>query len=177
MHSKYILLAVMVVSLLFSFAPSADASVVVVDVKRIMDESKAAKSIREQGQTLTKALQQELQISEKELKAAKQQLDKKKAVLSKEAFEKEFASFQKKVATSRLQANIKIKSLEKAMSKATRQIDAALSKIINNAAVKAKYSVVLPKGITIYASDRRDITDYVLKALDAKLPEVKIEIE
>lgn len=153
----------------------ADTAIGVVNVAKIMQTSKAATSVRSQLQTKQKAFQSELDAKEKALLAEDQSLVKQKDSADKAAFEKKVKDFREKAATEQREVQSKKAALDKSFAAALEEIQKNVLDITKQVAAEKKINLVLGSAQVLYGDTSLDITDEVLKRLDAKLPTVAVK--
>lgn len=154
----------------------ADTLVGVVNVQKIMKESKAAVSVRSQLETKQKSFQAELEAKEKTFYAEKQALVKEAATTKdKAAFEKKAKEFETKVNSAQRDFESKKAQIGKASVGAWEQIQTTVVGIVKDVATERKMNVVVTSGQAIYFDASLDVTAEVLKRLDAKLPSISVK--
>jgi outer membrane protein len=153
----------------------AETSVAVVNVAKIMRDSKAATSVRSQLQAKQKAFQTELDAKEKALLAEDQALVKQKDSADKAGFEKKVKDFREKAATEQRAVQGKKASLDKAFAASLEEIQKNVLDIVKQVATEKKVSLVVSSAQVLYGDQSLDVTDEVLKRLDAKLPTVAVK--
>ena len=172
---KFSLALISAVTLIASPA-LAETSVGVVNIAKIMKDAKSAVSVREQLQAKQKSFQAELDGKEKELLAEDQSLVKEKdKAKDKAAFDKKVKDFREKAAAAQRQVQEKKAQLDKAFSGALDEIQQAVGGIVKEVADEKKMNLVLSSAQILYNEPTLDISDEVLKRLDAKLPKVAVK--
>ena len=175
-HLNFIRIATAVALITASVASPALAQVAVgvVNVQKIMKDSKAANDVRNQLQAKQKAFQADLDSKEKALHAEDQSLAKQRTTTDKEVFAQKVKSFQDQAAAAQKEVQTKKAQLDKAFNGALEQIQGSVTDIVKQIAVDKKLSLVVTTSQVIYSDASLDVTDEVLKALDTKLPSVKV---
>lgn len=153
---------------------AANATIAVINVQQVMNESTAAKSMREQLEKKQNEFQETISKKEKVLQKDDKELSKKRSVLSKEAFEKKLRAFQSKA--TKLQKDVQAKKalLEVSSARALADIQKATTQIISDLSKEKGFKVALPTSQILYADDSLDISDEVLKRLNKKLPKLVV---
>lgn len=170
------LVALIAATLLFAENPAtAETNVGVVNIQKIMRDSKAAASIRTQLQTKQKAFQAELDAKEKQLLAEDQALVKERNNVDKEAFEKKVKDFRAKAANAQREVQVKKAQLDKAFAGALDDIQNNVTTIVKEVATEKKLTLVISSAQVLYTQPALDITDEVLKRLNSKLPNVSVK--
>lgn len=151
-------------------------NVAIVDGQKVMAESVAMKSIQSQLEKITHAAQKVITAEEQKLRDKKIAIEEKKTNLSEQAYSHEVLNFQKQVAEMQKNFQGKKSEIEKAHNKAMEKITAIINKIIADIAREQKIELVIPKGFTNYSLSSLDITNEVIKRLNAKITKVTVEI-
>jgi len=153
----------------------ADTAIGVVNVPKIMQSSKAAVSLRSQLEAKQKAFQSELDAKQKELLAQKQEILKQKDKIDKDAFQKRAKEFQDKEIAATKQIQGKRESLDKAFNASVEEIQKNVIEITKAVATEKKLNLVITSLQVLTSDQSLDITDEVMKRLDAKLPSVAVK--
>ncbi len=164
-------------ALLFSL-PDAHAqtnAIAVVDIQRIMSESTAAKSVREQLESKQKAFQAELTKKEDALQKEDQELAKKRSVLSKEAFEEKARAFRNKATEAQKEVQSKKAMLDNAFEQSIVDIQKAVTEIISDMSKEQGFVVAIPTSQILYADEKLNISEEVLNRLNKKLPKLDVK--
>lgn len=166
-----------VVAALGSAAPaSAETVIGVVNLQKIMHESKAAQSVRAQLQAKQKSFQADLDTKEKALYNEDQSLAKEQAAATdKAAFEAKVKDFKGKAAAAQREVQEKKAQLDKAFAGALDKIQQSVFAAVKDVAAQHKMNVVISGSQVLYADAPLDVTDEVLKKLDAQLPDLKVQ--
>jgi Skp family chaperone for outer membrane proteins len=167
-------------ALFFSISSMAFAeglkSVAVVDLKIILQSSKAGSSIREQINKKQTEYKKDLESQQKKLSDAKDSLARDRSVLSPEAYAEKRKTFEADLG--KLQNNMRGKknSLDKAFATAMETLQTQTITIISDIAKEKNYTLVLPKSSVLLLGDSSlDITQDVLRSLDQKLTTVDLK--
>lgn len=168
-------LAVVAATLLVA-SPAFAGGVGIINIEKIMKESKAAQSIRTQLQDKQKGFQADLDSKQKQLQAEDQSLVKQKNTLSKDAFEKKVKDFQAKAAGAEREIQTKKAALDKAFTAALKEVQDKVIGISKEIADAKDMDLVVSSSQVLYGKPSLDITDDVLKKLDASLPSVQVKI-
>ncbi len=155
-------------------APSAIPVIVgIVDVQAVLEQSKAGQGVKAKLEAKRKAIQADIDKTEKQLKAEQDQLNVQRPTLPPEEFQKKTADFQAKVQKYRKDAEAKKQELDKSYNDSVKQMMATLQKVITDVATKSKLTLVLNRSTVILSAEAWDITDTVLKEFNKALPAVK----
>lgn len=153
----------------------AETNVGVVNIAKILKDSKAATSVRSQLQAKQKSFQAELDAKEKSLFAEDQALVKQKDSTDKAAFEKKVKDFREKAATEQRAVQGKKAALDKSFAVALEEIQKNVLDIVKQVAAEKKLNLIVSSAQVLYGDESLDITGEVLKRLDSKLPTVAVK--
>lgn len=157
-------------------AKFAPAVIAVVDMQKIMHESAAAKSAREQLSARRQSYQQEVTADEQKLREAEKKLMEQRSSLSPEDFAKRRTEFEAQVRQVQQKVQRRAQALDAAMTQALGTIKQSLGKIVAQAASDRGATVVLDRGQTIVVESSLDITAPVLAQLNKDLPKVTVTV-
>lgn len=186
MRTRFIALALAVVTTVAGFAiamqPAAaqtaakDIPVVIgtLDWQEIQTQSKAGKSLMTGLQQRAKSINADVNKREQAIRAKRQQLEQQRASLQPADYEAKLSALEKEFAALRKDATAKRKELENARNAGFEQILKVLDGVLREVADKRGLTLILHRSAVVLGADDWDITEEVKKALDAKLPAVKI---
>lgn len=160
-----------------TFAAAQDATagqIAIIDIKKILNESKATKGIQEQIEGQRKKVQADVTKQEEALRAEDKKLAEQRSVLSAEAFAAKQKTFKEKVLKAQKEVQDHRGKLETAYNKALASVQEVLIETLKEMAKKRGFKAVIPAAHVAYYDDSLDITNDVLKKLDEKLPSVKV---
>lgn len=152
-------------------------TIAVVDVKKIIDESLAAKTAKAEVEKLKNKYIAEIKANEKKLQDRQKELIEQKKALSADAFNKKVAEFRQKVADERQSAAKKEKVLESAFIKSLELIRDETIKVVAEIAKAKNIDMVVPTSQLLFAKQGNDISSEVLTNLNKKLSKVDINIK
>lgn len=166
------ILAAVVVSLCMAAGVSfaQEAKIGYIDVKKALMECKAGKAAKVELDKLMKAKQPALEAERQKLEAMQADYDKNVSDMSdkeKQAKQKEFQEkyqvYQKLLSEAQKEVNAKDSELSK-------NILADINKATEEIAKAGKYAVIFNKteGLMVYTKSGLDVTDKVIKKLNAK---------
>lgn len=151
----------------------------ILDVNRIITESKAAKALNSQMEIYRKTYQEEIHKHEEALRKKEATLVGEQKNLSPNEFEKKRKEFEKQVAELQKLVVAKDASLKEAGQAAMEEIRKAVIEITTKIAQEKGFRIIFPASIPVYVSDseKADITNSVLEKLDLKLPRVDVVVK
>ena len=146
----------------------------IIDYNKVMRESKAAKGIRDQIEARRKSYQDQIAKEEQKLDGVQKELAKQRGVLSTEAFGKKRDDFQKQVLGVQRMVQERRRQLDQVSAAAYNQVKSAMVQIATDLSTVRGFNVVLPSSTVLLYSPQIDLTDEVIRRVDAKLPSVKV---
>lgn len=159
-----------------AFAATPPANILTVDVQRILQESTAAKAVRQQLDAQRDRYQAEIKKEEDKLRANEQEVVKNRASLTKEQLAEKQKQLRAEFRVVERKVQQRRRALDQAFAEAMKRIRAALGEVVIDTARERGANVVLPKSETMWHAPELEITDLVLQRLNAKLPSVKVTI-
>lgn len=147
----------------------------VVDMRRILDESRAAQHIQKQVKAERAKLEQKFGTLEQELKQQKQKLIEEQNQLSQQAFQQKRKQFQQKLEKSRNQAQTKRRKLKQAINQAMTTLRKNVKDVVAKLGDSGHYDLVISRQGAVYAADKLDMTEAVLSRLDGNLAKIDLE--
>lgn len=159
-------------------ARAAEVTVVaVLDVERVMRDSKAGKALQDQIDKTRSTNQEQDREAENALRAADRQLSDQRAVLSAESYAEKRSELQTRLTTLQRDFDQRRKRFQGAMGRAWNQIRNALTEVTADLASEQEIDIVVSRAGTVLLANELDITAEVLTRLDAKLSEVTLTVE
>ena len=146
----------------------------VVDFDLILKELKAGRSVKSQYDKKRSSFDADLEQKRKGFQDQAQKLRAQKSTMSDDEFNKKVGELNTQgKATEKSIAKTK-QALDTNLNKAFGQIRSALVEIVTDIAKKRGLTLVLSKSQVMLSADAYDFTDESMKALDSKLPSVKL---
>ncbi len=169
----------MLASILLVFAAVTPAvaqgdKIAVIDIDKLLNESKAGQSIAKQVQDKQAAFQKEFSAKEKELLDAQKTLIDEKSNLSADEFAKKRKEFEEKLISTRKLFQKRRTDLDRALSEALGTLRRNVVEVTAAVAEKEGYDIVLTRDSVVIAEKALDITPPVLADLNAKIDNIKL---
>ena len=162
----------------FSFADQyPNTSIGIIDINRVLTESKAAKDATKQIEKIQKKSEEDSKKEDELIIQEREKLIEQQSVMAPEAFEVKVADFEKKVQTYQIERQEKLTKLDQMVQEARASILDEVKPIINDYANELGITVILEKNAVIMSADDMDMTDQVIKILNKSLPKIKVELE
>jgi outer membrane protein len=161
-------------------APAASGSptsltVLVVDVQSLLQNSKAAKMVRQQIEQKRSEYAKEISHQEEGLRQERDALQRQQSSLSAEAMNQKGREFQQKVNELDRNVQSKRQALEKSNADALEKIQQSMLKIIGDIAKDRKANLVFQRSELVLYDQAFDVTDSVLQKLDEELPTMTVD--
>ena len=154
---------------------SAEQKLVYLDMKYVLNNSKAGKGAQDFLKKSFSNNQKKLADKEKELKKEESDLLSKKEILTKEEYKKQTNELRKKVTIYQTERRSILEKIAKQRTEARttllKKIDPILKKYIDDNGI----SVVVDKKNIISGNDDLDITNIIVEKLNKELPSLKLE--
>jgi Skp family chaperone for outer membrane proteins len=150
----------------------------ILDKKKLAEEAKVARYVRQKLQEAAEKYQKELASQEKSLQKAHETLLSKRSTLSSEAFQKDQLKLQKKVEEFQKKVEDRRTKMEQASQKADQAVEEKVREILTDLEKKGFQLILWSQSMASSANDvLLDITDQVLETLDKDLPTVALDLE
>jgi outer membrane protein len=177
---KFMKAVIIAAALIVFIAPVAHAAtpatIAVVDVQKLISQSKAGQDIEKQLETRKTKFLTELQQQEQKLREDEKALAGKRATLSQEDFAKQAKEFEEKLTKTRGEAQERKKALEEAAAKGVLKLRDEILKVVKGIADTEGYTLVINRQNVVLSSDGIDITDKTLAQLDKNISAIPLEI-
>tara|TARA_B100001121_G_scaffold234242_1_gene207758 strand:+ start:29 stop:556 length:528 start_codon:yes stop_codon:yes gene_type:complete len=153
----------------------AQDKIAYIDIDKLLNQSIAGKLITKKIENKYKS---DLEIFKKtEFELAKEEKDilSQKNILSSEEYNKKVSEFKKQLKDFRDKRNDSINKINEIKSKSTTILIKNINPIIEDYAKQNLIDIILPKGSILIARSDLEITDIILKLLNEKIKEIKID--
>ncbi|HWB47676.1 MAG TPA: OmpH family outer membrane protein [Stellaceae bacterium] len=157
-----------------SATPQSGMSVMVVDVQSLLQNSKAAKMVRDQIEGKRAEYAKEISRQEETLRQERDTLQKQQASLSPEQLNTKGREFQAKVNELDRDVQAKRQALERSNADALQKIQESMVKIITEIAKDRKANLVFQRSELVLFDQGFDVTDQVLTKLDEQMPTLTV---
>ena len=161
---------------LFSTTAFSQNNIAVLDVVKLLKESKAAISMKDQLNAVAKKYSDEDQKKQKEIQKQEEELLRQKATLTPEAFSDRKNAFEKVVIEFNKDRDKKRKALAKAEREAVGQIEEAVEKIVQAMITSGEITLVIRKSAVILSKDDIDITSKIVEKLNKEISTIDVKV-
>ena len=154
---------------------SHEKSIVYIDLKKIMSNSIAGKSITSQLENNHKKNISKFKNIEEELKKEESNIISQKNVITKEEFEKKIIDLRNKANKFRKERNSNINNLNNQRLEATSKMITMVRPILSEFSDKNSISLIIDKKNIIIGKSLLDITDDILKIVNEKIGTIQLD--
>lgn len=152
----------------------SNLQVMVVDVQSLLQNSKAAKMVRDQIEAKRADYAKEISHQEEVLRQERDNLQKQQATLTAEQLNVKGREFQAKVNELDRDVQAKRQALERSNADALQKIQEVMVKIITDIAKDRKANLVFQRSELVLFDQGFDVTDQVLQKLDEQMPTLTV---
>jgi outer membrane protein len=149
-------------------------SVMVVDVQALLQNSKAAKMVRQQIEGKRAEYAKDISHKEEALRQERDTLQRQQATLTADQLAAKGRDFQAKVNELDRDVQAKRQALERSNADALQKIQEVMVKIITDIAKDRKANLVFQRSELVLFDQGFDVTDQVLLKLDEQLPTLDV---
>ena len=168
------LFVVTLISLFCTYA-LAEQKVAFLDMKFILNNSKAGKEAQDFLKEKLKKSQTEFKKTETDLKTIEKDLLSKKTILTKEEYKKKSDELRKKVMDYQTKRNSIAQNIGKIRAEAKQKLLKNLNPILKDYMGEAGISIIVDKKNVVIGDQTLDITNQIVKKLDTKLPSLNLK--
>lgn len=163
--------------LLPTSAYAQNIKIAVVDIDKILSESKAGKSVRQQLNSRRESFQKEFSALEDNLTNAQETLMQKKNDLTAEEFTTKRKNFEKQLFETQNLFKKRRNALDKGLGDALAKLRQHIIRVTAEIANEKKYQVVLTRDSVVIIEKEMDITETVLSRLNAQVSNIPLDTE
>ena len=161
--------------LIFCTAVTAEQNIVVLDLKYVLNNSKAGKGAQDFLKKSFKDSTQKYSDMEIALKKEEQDLLTKKTVLSKEEYVKKSDALRKKVIDYQSQRRASVDKIATLRTESRQKLIDAIDPILEIYLKENNISLVVDKKYTLGGNPETDITKIITEKLDKILPSLNLK--
>lgn len=151
--------------------------VLIVDVKRILDESKASVNVQRKIEAQRADFQTEIAAKEKLIREAEQELLASRGKLNAQAYADKENELRKRFRDVEQYVQERRRLLEQATTLSMGKVRSVLLGIVTEMARRRGAQAVLVRQQVLWSESTLDITDEVLQRLNTDLPDLPVTIE
>ena len=170
---KFNFLSIFFILNFFYLSHSHSETIVYIDMDKIMQVSKAGKSVINNLNKTNEGNIKKFKKIEEELKKEEKDLVAKRNVLNQEEFEKKLDNLKKKIEKYRSQRQKAIEDVTKKRVNASADFAQKIKPILADYAKENSIDIVIQKKNIIMGKSQLDITDKILKIVDSKISKLE----
>ena len=154
---------------------TAEQKIVYMDMKVVLNSSKAGKGAQDYLQKTFKANQKKFVDLEKELKKGENDLLAKKTILTREEYQKKADDLRKKVIDFRSQRRASLDKIAVQRAEARKKLLNKIDPILNNYIKENDILMVINKNNILGGKVDLDITNIIIEKLNEELPSLNLK--
>lgn len=155
-----------------SESEEAPVAILVVSMDRILRDSQAGQSIREQAEELSTALRTELDLRREALREEERDLASLRDGLERATFNQRAEEFEEKVRALRRDEQDDGARLQRALARATSELRRSLQPILVTIMSERRAGVMLDEQHVLFNDKSLDVTEEAIKRLDVAAPKI-----
>ena len=148
--------------------------IAIVDVQKILRESLAAQSLREQLDQVRRQERDKIAKLEDTLRDSRQEIDRQRTVLSSEAYANKVREWERKSSEHVRAVEKRKRALNVASERSLGKIQSELVKVIRAISDEKEINLVFTRGQVFFVDPDMNITDDVMASLNKDLASVKL---
>ena len=162
----------------FAYGQEAASSqaVAVIDLDRILEQSKAGQSIEQQLQAQRGLIQKEFAEKENTLNDTERRLIDLQKSGQTDTLKSQRLAFEKELTETRRLFQTRRRALDNSVNQALDQLRDAVVREASAIADEGRYQAVLKKSSVVVVDARHDITGRVLERLNTRTPDIRLQI-
>jgi len=152
------------------------AKVLLIDLRRVMAESKVGQDMQHQIEGLKQQAAKELNGEGAALQHDKTALEQQAAILAPDVKARKIKDFDARAASFQKKVQERGGLIQGGVMKAQQQVEQALGPILEGIMRERSATILLDRASVLLAPNAIDVTDVVRQRLDMKIPSVKVEL-
>ncbi len=172
---KYIKILFFLILIQLQNVGYAKEKIAYIDIDKLLNESIAGKLITKKIENKYKTDLEIFKNTESELAKEEKEILSQKNILSSDEFNKKVSNFKKKIKDFRDNQNESRNKINMIKSKSTSILIKNINPLIEDYAKKNLIDIILPKDSILIARSDLEITEIILKLLNEKIKEIKID--
>lgn len=159
----------------FASVSHAEGAIAAVDVRKVIQDSEAGKSIQAALKTKRDVLQKEANAFEKKMREEEQKLIQERKTAKAADFEAKKKAFEENFVKTRQSIMKKTSDLDNQRKVALRKLQENIGKVTADIADKQKIKIVVDREMVVIVDQTLDLTDEVLAGLNARVKNIPLE--
>ena len=154
---------------------SAEQKIAYLDMKFVLNNSKAGKGAQDYLKKSFKENQKKLSDKESELKKEESDLLSKKSILTKEDYAKKSTELRKKVMEYQSDRRTALEKIANLRAEARAKLIKELDPILENYIKENSISLIVDKKNIVKGNDELNITNLIVEKLNQKIPSLNLK--
>jgi outer membrane protein len=152
------------------------ARILMVDLRRVLAESKVGHDMQRQAESLKASATKELEGESKGLERDQVALQQQAAILAADVKARRIKEFEQKREAFQKKVQNRSEMIQLGVMQAQRQIEQALGPVLQGILRERGGSVLVDRSAVLLAPNALDVTDIAIQRLDTKMSSVKVEL-
>jgi len=152
------------------------AKVLLIDLRRVMSDSKVGQDMQQQIKALKAQATNELNGEGRALQGEKNQLEQQAAILAPDVKARRIKDFEAKASAFQEKVQKRSGLIQGGVMKAQQQVEQALGPILEGVMHERGATILMDRSSVLLAPNALDVTEVVKQRLDMKMPSVKVEL-
>ena len=165
---KRIITTLIVLFSFYTFSYSQD-KIVYLDLDKVVNNTKAGKSIIDKLEKSKKVALQKFERKEKDLKKKEDEIKKQKNIISEDELKKRLVEFRKEVSSFRQNRQKLINEFNQKRKAEFNEFFKKITPIIENYVSEKNIDILLDKKNIFVANKKNNITQEIIKIIDSKI--------
>ena len=154
---------------------SAQQEIVYLDMKFVLNNSKAGKGAQDYLQKTFKANQKKFTDKENELKKEEGDLIAKSNILTKEEYKNKSEELRKKVMKYQAERRVSLEKITKQRAESRKKLLEKVDPILNNYIEENGILLIIDKKNVLGGNSKLDITNIITEKLDKEFPSLNLQ--
>lgn len=150
--------------------------IAILDVNRVFQNARAVKAIQSELRAYIDAYRSGTEREEEAIADAQRELAQKRDSLSPEAYDAERRKLEQRLVRAQARVQERKRGLDRAQQQGMYQVQATLNRIVTEIANERGLTLILRKDQTVLSATALEITDEVLRRLNAELSSVDVAL-
>ena len=157
-----------------SYAEFPETSIGIIDINRILSESKAAIDASKQIEKIARDIEDEIKEGDEKIIKEQNLLIESQAIMAPEAFETKRLEYESKIQKYNNERQAKLLKIDELIATSRNDVLNALKPILEEVSNEKGITVLLEKASVMLNADKMDISDEVIKLLNKELSSLEV---
>ena len=157
-----------------SYAEFPETSIGIIDINRILSESKAAIDASKQIEKIATDIESETKEGDEKIIKEQNLLIESQAIMAPDAFENKRLEYESKMQKYNNERQAKLMKIDELIATSRNDVLNALKPILEDVSNEKGITVLLEKASVMLNADKMDISDEVIKLLNKELSSLEV---